>query len=127
MDQMLHLLLTRSEVAGGARISTDDIALWGGTLDKEVTDFFNRIGGVIAVAYQAGDVTYEFCDQLVNDLFGWLCTEPFDDPLRSWPHLFCEVFEAFDAGEYCRRPDKSDDPVSDFTNPAIAHIVAKLV
>ncbi len=43
-----------------------------------------------------------------------------------WPKLFFRVYEAFDAGEMHRRADKSDDPISELTNPEIAEIVREL-
>lgn len=46
------------------------------------------------------------------------------DDLR--PDLFWQVFSAFDAGEFHRREDKSDDPVAEHTEPAIADIVRSL-
>ena len=126
MDATLHLLSTRPEIAGGARVSTEDIACWAGHLDKDVTEFLDRLGGEIAKSYECGDLSYEFCDLLVNDLFGLLVQRQFLDPQGSWPHLFYEVYEAFDAGEFHRKADYSDDPVAEFTNPAVANIVAKL-
>jgi len=126
MDATLHLLSTRPEIAGGARVSTEDIACWAGPLDKDVTAFLDRLGGEIAKSYQSGDLSYEFCDLLVNDLFEILFDRQFLDPQGSWAHLFYEVYEAFDAGEFHRKADHSDDPVAEFTNPAVANIIAKL-
>ena len=48
------------------------------------------------------------------------------EPPPPWPKLFWRVYEAFDAGELHRKPDKSDDPVSEFTDPEIADIVRDL-
>jgi hypothetical protein len=61
----------------------------------------------------------------VNDLWGVLIQRHVDKVDR-WPDLLYEVYDAFDAGEYHRRPDRSDDPIAEFTNTSIATIVARL-
>ncbi len=39
------------------------------------------------------------------------------------PFPFYDVYEAFDAGEYHRKEDRSDDPVADFTDPMISELL----
>lgn len=41
------------------------------------------------------------------------------------PEPFFEIYEAFDAGEFHRKPDKTDDPVAEFTDPLLADIVLR--
>ena len=50
---------------------------------------------------------------------------------RIWPWkerraaAVFEIYEAFDAGEYHRKHDKTDDPVAEFTDPAIAKLALR--
>jgi len=64
----------------------------------------------------------------VNDLWNLLIERTIVDPTNAWPETFYRVYDAFDAGEYSLRSDgsHSNDPVSEFTDPAIAGIIATL-
>jgi hypothetical protein len=126
MSTPLNQLLSRSEEAGGARVSADDLAAWAGESDEDEARFFNEIGAEIAKRYNAGELSYEFCDLVVNDLWGLLMKSQLRDPQGLWPDTFSEVYEAFDAGEYHRQADRSDDPIAEYTAPAVAAIVDKL-
>ncbi len=126
MGTPLDHLRTRSDAAGGARFSDADLAHWGGDSEEDIAKFFDRIGSEIALAYHSGQLSFSFCDSLVNDLFALVIGRQQRDPLPPWPAMFHEVYEAFDAGEWHRRDDKSDDPVEEHTKPAIREIVAKL-
>jgi hypothetical protein len=126
MDTLLDHLSARGDAAGGPRFSDTDLARWGGDSEEDIAKFFDKIGREIALAYHSGQVSFSFCDLLVNDLFALVIDRSRNDPQPPWPALFYEVYEAFDAGEWHRRDDKSDDPVEEYTNPAIDGIVAKL-
>jgi hypothetical protein len=126
MNTILSLLVTRSKEAGGLRVSDNDLTRWIEASGTTLTQFLDKIGGDLAKAYSDGELTYKFCDTIVNDLFALLVARAVTDSQEAWPMLFDEVYDAFDAGEYYHRADRSDDPVVEFTNPAIAAIVAKL-
>lgn len=86
-------------------------------------EFYNEIGYIIAKLYASGDLSYDICDSIINILyFGWLKNFDTGD---NFPVLFFKIFEAFDAGEYHRKADESDDPVRDHTDPLIAEILAR--
>ena len=65
---------------------------------------------------------FAVCDALMNDLWSSMLNNL---PLtgEKLPTPFFDIYEAFDAGEYHGKVDKSDDPVSDFTRPMIAGIL----
>jgi hypothetical protein len=89
--------------------------------DAEGPSFYNEAGAELARGYSEGRYCFEFCDRLVNTLFQiWVTRQ------SPRPELFLRVYEAFDAGEYHRRTDKTDDPVADHTDPAIRNIVSSL-
>lgn len=78
-------------------------------------------GTCLAKMYDQGDLDYEFCDALVNIAFSDAL-----DSKGNWPTDFYEVYEAFDAGEYYRKDDKSDDPVAEHTNPMIQEFLERI-
>lgn len=126
MASPLDHLRARGEASGEARFSDADLKRWGGDTDEAIASFFDRIGSDIAIAYHSGQVSFAFCDLLVNDLFALVIDWQQRKPQPPWPALFYGVYEAFDTGEWHRREDKSDDPVEEYTNPAIEEIIAKL-
>ncbi len=105
------------------RISDDDIIRWAGTLNN--SNFYDAVGLKIASEYQEGRLSYTMCDTLVNEL--WSCV------LRGFtgfkknqvPPVFYDVFVAFDAGEYHRVPDKSDNPVAEHTDKLIHELLVR--
>lgn len=86
------------------------------SLSIEVT--FNLFFTRIAYLYNQRRVNYEFCDLLINAAYGeWLFSH--DVVSVGFPPMFLQVYEAFDAGEYHRKDDMSDDPIAEFTNPLV--------
>ncbi|MDR6667960.1 hypothetical protein [Rhizobium sp. 1399] len=105
------------------RISHDEVARWAGALDNWA--FYNVTALEIAIGYYRGELDYTFCDGAMNDLWGAV-QAGFGPGNIQVPEPFFEIYLAFDAGEYHRKPDKSDNPVADFTNPLIAELVTRL-
>lgn len=104
------------------RTTHSDVIEWAGTLDSG--NFYNATALQIARLYNDGELTYSFCDALMNDL--WSAAQAgFGAGSNHVPQPFFDIYEAFDAGEYHRKPDKSDDPVAEFTNPVIAELVTR--
>ena len=101
------------------RITASDVDRWcrlGGLTRDQLYD---GVALHLAHDYDQRKLPFGFCDVVINDLFGLSVSgEPY-----GVPELFWEVFEAFDAGEFHRQPDKSDDPETDFTRPMIAEFV----
>jgi hypothetical protein len=79
----------------------------------------------IAQRYLDGELTYGTCDAIMNDLWGAVTNGVVASKDFSVPAPFYEIFLAFDAGEYYRTKEKTDDPVSDFTNPVLIEILSK--
>lgn len=125
MDEIFDLLASRCDDAGFTHAETDEINKWASERGISLSDFLDRIGIEIAERYQAGQRTFQFCDSLVNDLWDALIDRVANNDDVRWPDGFHEVYEAFDAGEFHRLPDQSDDPESDFTKPLVAAFLAK--
>lgn len=119
MSDFLQFLIARGT---DEPISHNEIVQWAGTLDN--WSFYNSTALQIARMYNRGELTYEFCDNAMNDLWSAVLAalSPKSDQL---PEPFFEIYEAFDAGEYHRRADRSDDPIADFTDPLIAALLTR--
>ncbi|ABC64211.1 hypothetical protein [Erythrobacter litoralis] len=115
----------RVDKEGYTFASEEDVDRWAGQLDVDWLSCLDLIGAELAKKYHANEVSYEFGDSLANDLNSTLMFRHEQVPEGSWPSLFWEVHEAFDAGEW---PPKTDelDPIEQYTKPEIARIVARL-
>ena len=102
-------------------ISESDVDLWASGCGGDRGRVYDAFARYLAVAFHEQRLPFAFCDAVMNDLEGVIIRA---DDLR--PDLFWQVFSAFDAGEFHRRKDKSDDPVAEHTEPAIAEIVRSL-
>ena len=110
----------------GRSPSEADVCRWTeGPSDNE-QQLYDGIGAELARGYHGRLYSFDFCDRVVNDLYGAMIIKQSNEPPPPWPQLFWRVYEAFDAGEFHRKPDKSDDPVAEFTDPEIANIVRDL-
>ncbi len=76
----------------------------------------------LARGFAEGELTYGLGDAIANDLYG-VCI---DNRIGDFPAIFWSVFEAFDAGEFHRSTDKSDDPVLEHTMPMIRDLLASI-
>jgi hypothetical protein len=109
-----------------ARPDAMDVTRWAGSSVDDELSFYNELGAALARCYSEGHLSFDLCDTIVNGLYSVLIEGQFRDVQHAWPHLFYDVFLAFDAGEWHRRADKSDDPVADHTDLQIAEIIARL-
>ena len=101
------------------RIRESDVDRWAESFGGDRGEVYNAFARYIATAFDQKTLPFEFCDAVMNDLEAVVSNA--DD---ERPDLFWSVYLAFDAGEYHRRADKSDDPVAEHTVPAIAAIVS---
>lgn len=101
-----------------ARITEAELAAWSGR-EVDVAALHAMALGV-ARAYRDREIGYEVADAIINDLCGL-----FLDMTDDIGPPFWDVYDAFDAGEYHRRADRTDDPVAEHTDPMIAEILAR--
>ena len=120
----LHRRFGQSSRTGSP--NQDDVARWTERSVEAEIDFYNEVAAELARGYAEQRYSFTFCDTVVNGCFGTLVAGQMRRPQPPWPMLFQRVYEAFDAGEYHRRPDKSDDPEAEHTAPLIATIVKEL-
>jgi hypothetical protein len=118
MSEFLQFAIDQSP----RRLTRADIMRWAGECND--WDFYNSAALEIAKGYHRGELSYTFCDGVMNDLWSGV-QEGFGSGKNEVPEPFFEIYEAFDAGEYHRKHDKTDDPVVEFTNPAIAELAIR--
>ena len=104
---------------GGIR--EPDVEQWASSFGGDRGQVYDAFARYLAVAFHHRKLPFAFCDAVMNDLEAVISNA---DDVR--PDLFWSVYLAFDAGEYHRSNDKSDDPVAEHTEPAIAEIVRRL-
>lgn len=100
-------------------LTEDDIRKWCALIGQSRAVLFDRIATWLALGFNNSELSFGFCDAVVNDIFGVITSS--DEPT---PKHFWEIYLAFDAGEYYHNRD--EDPVPTYTRPAIAAIIAKL-
>jgi hypothetical protein len=102
-------------------IREPDVEQWAASFGGDRGQLYDAFARYLAIAFHQRKLPFAFCDSVMNDLEAVIS---YADDVR--PDLFWSVYLAFDAGEYHRRADKSDDPVAEHTEPAIADIVRGL-
>jgi hypothetical protein len=104
------------------RLTEADVVNWAGSASS--SEFYNAIAFRIAEQYHSGALSYTVCDHIMNDL--WEVVKDCFTPVhKEVPTLFYDVYLAFDAGEYYRTADRSDDPVAEHTKPMIEEILLR--
>ncbi len=127
IDIHFHQLCAKY-TSGGDPAPGDDVPVdfdlideWAWRCGISVFRFLDEFAVRLARKFDRGELSFEFCDSVINDLYG-VCVS---SRLSNFPRLFWKVFEAFDAGEYHRASDKSDDPVSEQTVPLIKELLVE--
>ncbi|MGH6614284.1 hypothetical protein [Sphingomonas sp.] len=127
IDRIISELQERHDRDPGAATlfpDQSDIERWTGSDTQKEYALYNDIATALARGFHAGELSFEFCDGVANGLFTTATASRPLNPDLPWPDLFFRVFQAFDAGEYHIPEDRTDDPVTEHTKPAIAAIVA---
>ncbi|MAN54929.1 MAG: hypothetical protein CMI50_00435 [Paracoccus sp.] len=103
-----------------------DLLAWSGGSGQALAHLYDQIATKLAVGYHEKRFSFEFCDEVVNHLYGMMIGQQAGGSPPPWPTLFFRVFEAFDAGEFASPNLPTHDPVKTYTDPEIAEIVRKL-
>jgi hypothetical protein len=104
-----------------ARLKEEDVQRWSVSLGIARSELYDRIAVYLARGFNCSELSFEFCDAIVNDLHGVIT---FADEPR--PDLFWKVYLAFDEGEYYHGNNREQDPVEVYTRPQIAQIVSSI-
>ena len=95
-----------------------DVERWTTTLGCSLSQLFDMIAMHLASGYFGSELSFEFCDAVVNDLFG-----PVIDTAGVTPTVFWDVYLAFDQSEYFHGNKRDEDPKEVYTRPMIARVL----
>lgn len=112
------------ESPDGFHIPQECIGRCAGPLGQVQPEKFDALAFTLARGYHEEQLTFAFCDTVVNILVG----NVFSDAVAqrdTWPRLFWDVFLAFDAGEFHRSGEEHVDPAEKYTRPLITAIIAR--
>jgi len=98
-----------------------DVLRWSNEVGWSRSHLFDEIAKSLALGFNTSELSFEFCDAVVNDRFG-----PVTDTSGPRPELFWDVYSAFDEGEYYHGNNRNEDPVETYTRSMIARIVEVL-
>lgn len=101
-----------------------------------LASFCNEFTLFIAKGFDSYQFDYELCDEIMNLLFLFMSDHllienqtlnDFSYKLETIPEPAFSIFQAFDAGEYCRKSDlPHENPVEKYTRPLINKILENL-
>jgi hypothetical protein len=97
-----------------------DVFRWSTESGWSRRQLFDEIAKSLALGFHTSELSFEFCDAVVNDLVG-----PVTDTSGPKPEVFWDVYSAFDEGEYYHGNNRDEDPVERYTRPMIDRIVKK--
>ena len=98
-----------------------DVQRWAALQGLSRSQLFEEIAMFLAVGFNTSELSFAFCDAVVNDLFG-----PYTDTVQPKSELFWNVYLAFDEGEFYHGNNRDEDPVETYTRPMIARILETL-
>lgn len=98
-------------------LTESDVQRWNTMCGGPRSQLFDAIAGRLARGFNASELSFEFCDAVVNDL-----SVAVTNTSGPKPQLFWEVYSAFDEGEYYHDGNREEDPVNLYTRPMIAQI-----
>lgn len=101
-----------------SRLTEADIQRWSGLCDGSRSLLYDQIAFCLACSFNAAELTFDFCDLVINDLCGAI-----DLVTERPPDLFWKIYLAFDEGEYYHGNNREEDPVEVYTRPMIASII----
>ncbi len=103
------------------RLTKDDIQRWTALTGASTSALYDQIAIYLAKGFHSSDLTFDFCDAVANDLFGFI-----NSVEEEFPKCFYDVYCAFDEGEYFHRAAPEKDPIEAYTRPLIAQIAATI-
>ncbi|WP_166417544.1 hypothetical protein [Cochlodiniinecator piscidefendens] len=114
----LHHKDHKSWLEFGEHVETTLEHWYGRAVDIEA---LHEIAITVAKNYHDQSINYDTADRIMNCLWPIFLAKTTDLPPPFW-----DIFQAFDAGEFHRNADKSDDPVKEYTDPMITQIIARM-
>ena len=105
-----------------ASLAEADVQRWSASTGVSRAALYDQIAIYLARGYYSSDLTFTFCDAVVNDIYGVITGANEDRP-----KLFWSVYLAFDEGEYHHNNNRDEDPEEVYTRPQIAQILKTII
>lgn len=110
------------DVTGVTSLQLDDaLRRLNETVGHPRSLLYDELAEYLARGFHEGQLQFEFCDAIVNDVHVLITTAG-----KDRPELFWSVYLAFDDGEYCHGNNFDEDPIEVYTRPAIAQVLKYL-
>ena len=100
------------------RLTHLDVLKWTASADIARQDLYNELALELARGFNASELSFEFCDSVVNEIHSVIILK---DEQR--PHFFWEIYLAFDSGEYYHDGNRDEHPAEVYTRPQIGRIL----
>src|SRR5258708_14505573 len=85
-------------------LSEADVEHWSNACGWSRSQLFDEIATRLPLGYNTSELSFEFCDMVVNDL-----STPVSNTSAARHQLFCEVYYTFDATEHYNVYNPRDD------------------
>lgn len=103
---------------GVVRLKDADVQQWVAALACSRPDFYNELAIGLARGFASSELTFEFCDAVLNGIH-----DVIGNADEERPDLFWRIYVAFDEGEYYHENNRQEDPAEAYTRPMIADIL----
>ena len=106
---------------GVVRLKDADVQQWADRVGVSRPDFYNELAIRLARGFASSELTFEFCDAVLNGIH-----DVIGNAGEERPELFWRIYVAFDEGEYYHDNNRQEDPAEAYTRPMIADILKTL-
>jgi hypothetical protein len=110
------------QVASERQLTVDEVDEYCRHSGESVDEFCDRLSRKVAVEYDSGNLEFNFCDVLMNNLFGFMVSHQHRPP----PDFAFAIFLAFDSGEFYPPGVSREASLEDlYTRPMIKDVLAR--
>ena len=121
LRSLYEIQVQQPDFKGSVRLTEDDLQRWRVLLTVSRSELYDEIALHLARGFYNSELTFAFCDAVMNGIHGIITNADEERPERFW-----EIYLAFDEGEYYHGNNRQEDPVEAYTRPMIARILGQL-
>lgn len=118
--------LIKAAATNGSEPEYQEIFIYCEAMKISPEAFCNEFSIVVAKSFQQGALDYNYCNEAMNYLWGFITTPPVFGPDKDIPEPAFSVYKAFDEGEILHKGDSAEtDPIEKYTKPIITEILSR--